>query len=125
MIKLQAPNPKLQRNSKFQIPEASRGQLGLPATAEPLLVLGASLGFGAWCLEVCKIPKPTVNAAAPTQSGDSEDSVAAVQDARALTHAALGSWSNTRSINRRTQSKIRFKLICHGQGMYPLYLYLL
>ena len=28
-----------------------------------------------------------------TQSGDSEDSVAAVQDARAPTHAALGPWS--------------------------------
>ena len=40
-----------------------------------------------------KIPQLPADTATPTQSGDSEDSVAAVQDARALTRFALGSWS--------------------------------
>ena len=39
-----------------------------------------------------KIPKRAADTATPTQSGDSEDSVAAVQDARAPTRFALGSW---------------------------------
>ena len=38
-----------------------------------------------------KITKHAADTATPTQSGDSEDSVAAVQDARAPTRAALGS----------------------------------
>src|SRR6185369_64694 len=98
----QSPNPKFQTSSKFQIPEASRPTW--PACHRRTLVqheggsfwslvLGASLGFGAWDLELCNIPKPTVDTAAPTQSGDSEDSVATVQEARAPTRAALGSWS--------------------------------
>jgi hypothetical protein len=40
-----------------------------------------------------KIPKRPADRATPTQSGDSEDSVAAVQDARALVCFALGSSS--------------------------------
>ena len=40
-----------------------------------------------------KIPKRGADTTRLTQSGDSEDSVAAVQDARAPTRAALGSWS--------------------------------
>jgi hypothetical protein len=40
-----------------------------------------------------KIAKHAADIASPTQSGDSEDSVAAVQDARAPTRFALGSWS--------------------------------
>ena len=39
-----------------------------------------------------KIPKRAADTTTPTQSGDSEDSVAAVQDARAPTRFALGSW---------------------------------
>ena len=40
-----------------------------------------------------KIPKRSADKATLTESGDSEESVAAVQDARAPTRAALGSWS--------------------------------
>ena len=40
-----------------------------------------------------KIAKRAAGTATPTQSGDSEDSVTAVQDARAPTRFALGSWS--------------------------------
>ena len=40
-----------------------------------------------------KIPKRAADTATPTQSGDSEDSVAAVQDARAPIRSALGLWS--------------------------------
>ena len=40
-----------------------------------------------------KMPKRAADRAIPNQSGDSEDSVAAVQDARAPTRATLGSWS--------------------------------
>ena len=47
----------------------------------------------ALALAALKIPKLAADTATPTQSGDSEDSVAAVQDARAPTRAALGSWS--------------------------------
>jgi hypothetical protein len=47
----------------------------------------------AFVLAALKIPKRAVATATPTQSGDSEDSVAAVQDARAPIRAALGSWS--------------------------------
>ena len=43
-------------------------------------------------LTALKMPKRAANTAIPNQSGDSEDSVAAVQDARAPTRAALGSW---------------------------------
>jgi len=39
-----------------------------------------------------KIPNLAADTSAPAQSGDSEDSVAAVQDARAPTRLALGSW---------------------------------
>ena len=46
-----------------------------------------------------KTPKLAADTAAPTQSGDSEDSVATVQDARAPTCFALGSWS--RCVARR------------------------
>jgi hypothetical protein len=100
-----APSSKSQAPKKLQVsnPRGFPGQLGLHATAEPLssmrgrsfwsLVLGVSLGFGAWDLELCKIPKRAADTATPTQSGDSADSVAAVQDARAPTRAALGSWS--------------------------------
>ena len=49
MNKLQTPNPKLQRNSKFQIPIAVCEQTGV-ATAEPW---AGTYGhrFGAWGLE--------------------------------------------------------------------------
>ncbi len=40
-----------------------------------------------------KIPKRAAGTATLTQSGDSEDSVAAVQDARAPIRSALGFWS--------------------------------
>ena len=45
----------------------------------------------AFALAALKIPKLAADTATP-QSGDSEDSVAAVQDARAPTRAALGLW---------------------------------
>jgi hypothetical protein len=41
----------------------------------------------------------------PTQSGDSEDSVAAVQDARAPTRFALGSWSRCAAEHAADQLK--------------------
>src|SRR5688572_25289921 len=47
----------------------------------------------ALALAAVKMPKRAANTAIPSQSGDSEDSVAAVQDARAPTRAALASWS--------------------------------
>ncbi len=47
----------------------------------------------ALALAALKTPKLAADTATPTQSGDSEDSVAAVQDARAPTCFALGSWS--------------------------------
>src|SRR6266508_1048742 len=47
----------------------------------------------ALALAALKMPKRAANTAIAHQSGDSEDSVAAVQDARAPTCAALGSWS--------------------------------
>jgi len=50
----------------------------------------------ALALAALEIPKLAADRATPTQSGDSEDSVAAVQDARAPTRAALGSWSQCR-----------------------------
>jgi len=98
-----APSSKPQRSSKFQTQRRPR-QLGLPATVELLSSMRGR--FGAWWLQLLwyleigiwsfKMPKPTVGTAAPTQSGDSEDSVAAVQDARAPTRAALGSWPQRR-----------------------------
>ena len=50
----------------------------------------------ALALAVLKIPNLAADTATPTQSGDSEDSVAAVQDARAPTRSALGSRSHAR-----------------------------
>ena len=62
--KLQTPSSKEAPSFKSQ---RRPGELSLPATAEPLfsrsgpsfwsLVLGASLGFGAWDLELRKIRK--------------------------------------------------------------------
>jgi hypothetical protein len=49
----------------------------------------------ALALAALKIRKRANDTATPTQSGDSEDSVAAVQDARAPTRFALGSWSQS------------------------------
>ncbi|MCI0538408.1 MAG: hypothetical protein L0Z50_24640 [Verrucomicrobiales bacterium] len=46
----------------------------------------------ALALAAFKMPKRAADTTMPNQSGDSEDSVAAVQDARAPTRAALGSW---------------------------------
>jgi len=45
----------------------------------------------ALAVKLLKIPKRAADTATTTQSGDSEDSVAAVQDARAPTRFALGS----------------------------------
>jgi hypothetical protein len=47
----------------------------------------------ALALAALKIRKLADDTGARPQSGDSEDSVAAIQDARAPTRAALGSWS--------------------------------
>ena len=44
----------------------------------------------ALALAALKIPKLSADTATPTQSGDSEDSVAAVQDARAPIRSAPG-----------------------------------
>ena len=44
-------------------------------------------------LATLQVSKRAADTATPTQSGDSEDSVAAVQDACAPTRFALGSWS--------------------------------
>src|SRR2546425_314404 len=44
-MKHQSPNTKLQRNPKLQIPKPVAGSLPWS------LGLGASLGFGVWCLE--------------------------------------------------------------------------
>ena len=44
----------------------------------------------ALAVKLLKIPKRAADTATTTQSGDSEDSVAAVQDARAPTRSALG-----------------------------------
>jgi hypothetical protein len=72
-----APNPKLQRSSKSQIPEAShaartachrRTLVQHEGRSFWSLVLAASLGFRAWDLELCKIPKPTVDTAAPPKA---------------------------------------------------------
>jgi hypothetical protein len=46
----------------------------------------------ALALAALNIPKRPADTATPIQSGDSEDSVAAVQDARAPTRVALCSW---------------------------------
>ena len=40
-----------------------------------------------------KIPQLAADTATPTESGDCEDSVAALQDARTVIRTALGSWS--------------------------------
>src|SRR5258708_7328526 len=51
MVKLQAPNPKLQRSPKFQIPEASRA--AQPCLPWPTFCPGGGavcFGFGFWGL---------------------------------------------------------------------------
>ena len=59
----------------------------------------------ALALAALKIPKRAADTATPTQSGDSEDSVAAVQDARAPTRSALGSWSQCNAQSKRGFSR--------------------
>jgi hypothetical protein len=81
LVKLQAPNPKLQRSSKLQIPEASRA--ARPACHRRPLVqhegpvvleLGACNFFGIWSFGD---PEAHRRHGCTTQSGDSEDSVTA------------------------------------------------
>jgi hypothetical protein len=47
----------------------------------------------ALALAALKIPKRATDTATPTESGDNEDSVTPVQDARAPNRFAFGSWS--------------------------------
>ncbi len=54
--KLQAPNPKLQRSSKFQNPIRASASGRAPCSLE----LGASLGFGTWDLEFFQKEAPRV-----------------------------------------------------------------